>query len=258
MVTKDLLKNRPIASQECIQSHILGMKGEQFMSYKREATKQIGGAKASEDRRVVVLDIETVALEPSDEKGALDALTGRVVCISMMFDNGKLATEVTFADGDERHMINGFWNALRPGDVVVGHNVLDFDIRFLQQRSWILGIQPTRAFDTRRYYTADVIDTLQLWTNWSGNKKGVTLDALGAALGCGRKTGEGAKVAQWWAEGDIDRIKKYCGDDVRLSYRVFCRLTYQEPTQFAGNEAQVFTCSIAEPAVSTPAEVRIT
>ena len=203
-------------------------------------------------------DIETVALDPSDEKGALDAMTGRVVCVGMLVDDGKAAKEITFAGEDEARIITGFWDALRPGDVVVGHNVLDFDICFLQQRSWILAIQPSRTLDTRRYYTEDVIATLQLWTNWSGNKKGVTLDALGAALGSGRKTGDGAKVAQWWAERDIDSIKMYWRDDVRLAYRVFCRLTYQESRQFALNEEDVFTTSVAEPTIDTVGEVRLT
>jgi len=228
------------------------------MDYKRKSNQQVGGSEASEDRRTVVLDIETVALDPSDEKGALDAMTGRVVCVGMLIDDGREAKEITFAGEDEARIITGFWNALKPGDAVVGHNVLDFDIRFLQQRSWILGIQPNRTLDTRRYYTADVIDTLQLWTNWSGNKKGVTLDALGSALGCGRKTGEGARVAEWWAVLDVDSIKKYCREDVQLTYRVFCRLTYQEPRQLALDDEQEVKSSVIEPTVNTVAEVSLT
>ena len=228
------------------------------MDYKRKSNQQVGGSEASEDRRTVVLDIETVALDPSDEKGALDAMTGRVVCVGMLIDDGREAKEITFAGEDEARIITGFWNALKPGDAVVGHNVLDFDIRFLQQRSWILGIQPNRTLDTRRYYTADVIDTLQLWTNWSGNKKGVTLDALGSALGCGRKTGEGARVAEWWAVLDIDSIKKYCREVVQLTYRVFCRLTYQEPRQLALDDEQEVKSSVIEPTVNTVAEVSLT
>src|ERR1700758_1830318 len=225
------------------------------MDYKRKSNQQVGGSEASEDRRTVVLDIETVALDPSDEKGALDAMTGRVVCVGMLIDDGREAKEITFAGEDEARIITGFWNALKPGDAVVGHNVLDFDIRFLQQRSWILGIQPSRTFDTRRYYTANVIDTLQLWTNWSGNKKGVTLDALGSALGCGRKSGEGAKVAEWWAVRDIDSIKRYCADDVRLTYGVYCRLTYQEPKKLARNEGQLFAASEVETTAVSVVEV---
>ena len=219
---------------------------------------QTGWTQAAAGRRTVVLDIETVALDLSQEKGALDALSGRVVCIGMLIDDGEAATEVMFAGEDERLLVSGFWNTVRPTDVIVGHNVLDFDINFLRQRSWILGIQPSRTIDTRKYYTADVIDTLQIWTNWTGNKRGVTLDALGSVLGCGRKTGEGANVAEWWAVRDIESIKKYCREDVRIAYRVFCRLTYQEPRHFAHDEDSAFKTSVIKPTVKAVAEVSLT
>lgn len=205
------------------------------MKNERRSNEQIGGAPASEVRRTVVVDIETVALDPTVEKGALGALTGRVVCICLLVDDGTAAKETTFAGEREDLIIRDFWTAIRPGDVVVGHNVLDFDLRFLRQRSWILGIRPSRTLDTRKYYTTDVIDTLQLWTNWSGNKTGVTLDALGVALDCGGKTSNGADVARWWAERDIESIKSYCRDDVRLAYRIFCKLSYREPKPFVSD-----------------------
>lgn len=195
-----------------------------------ERTRQyrIGTIEDAHNRRTVVLDIETVALDPNDEKGALDAISGRVVCIGMLIDDGQIVTEITLAYEDERRLVTEFWQTVAPSDVLVGHNVLEFDLRFLRQRSWVLGIEPSRTLDTRKYYSGDVIDTLQLWTNW-GNKKGATLDALGLALGCGGKTANGANVAQWWAKRDVDSIKTYCQEDVRLAYRVFCRLTYREP-----------------------------
>jgi hypothetical protein len=228
------------------------------MNRKQISNGQIGWIQAAAGRRTVVLDIETVAVDPSQEKGALDAMTGRVVCVGMLVDDGETATEITLAGEDEHVLVSGFWNTVRPGDVIAGHNVLDFDIQFLRQRSWILGVQPSRFIDTRKYYTADVIDTLQLWTNWTGSKKGATLDALGLALGCGRKIGEGANVAQWWAARDIESIKKYCREDVRIGYRVFCRLTCQEPRQLAHDEDQAFKTSVIEPTVNAVAEVRLT
>ncbi|MGC2173102.1 MAG: DUF2130 domain-containing protein [Candidatus Sulfotelmatobacter sp.] len=48
------------------------------MSHWQKSTEQIPGTKASQDRRTVVLDIETVTLDPADETGALDALRGRI------------------------------------------------------------------------------------------------------------------------------------------------------------------------------------
>jgi DNA polymerase elongation subunit (family B) len=182
---------------------------------------------ATQYRRMVV-DIETIPSDPNLARGALDALTGRIICIGMLIDDGACLSEIAIANENESEILKEFWGTIKPTDVLVGHNVLEFDIPFIRQRSWILGIRPSRAMDLRRYYTVDVQDTMQIWTNW-GFKKGVTLDALGAALGCGQKIGHGFDVARWWATGDINSIKAYCLEDVRLTYLVYCRLMYQQP-----------------------------
>jgi DNA polymerase elongation subunit (family B) len=180
-------------------------------------------------RRIVVLDIETVSLDPNVAKGAFDALTGRVVCIGMLIDDGVRLVEMAIAREDEEEILTKFWGTIQPTDVIVGHNVHEFDVPFTRQRSWILGIRPSRVIDLRKYYTTDVKDTMQIWSNW-GFRKNVTLDALGAALHCGQKIGHGIDVAVWWATRDLDSIKAYCLEDVRLTYRVYCRLMYQRPS----------------------------
>jgi len=180
---------------------------------------------SNEFRRIVVVDIETVTLNPIEPKGALDALTGKIVCVGLLFDDGVTLTEKTIFHQDERRILEEFWEVIKPTDVLVGHNILEFDIPFIRQRSWILNIKPSRTIDLRKYYTMELVDTMQLWTNW-GYKKGVSLDNLGIALSCGAKTGHGADVATWWASRDVDAIARYCLEDVRLTYRIFCRLKY--------------------------------
>jgi hypothetical protein len=229
--------------------------GKTAMNYQQTSNEQLRRNRSCGERRTVVLDIETVSLDAADERGALDAMTGRVVCVAMLIDDGEAVTELIFAGENEQLVLAEFWGAIKANDLVVGHNVLDFDLAFLRQRSWILGIQPSRTFDVRRYYTLDVIDTLQLWTNWTGNKKGVTLGALGSVLGCGGKTGAGANVAEWWAKRDVESIKRYCQDDVRLTYRVFCRLTYQQPKETALEGDKV---SVEESTANKVAEVSLT
>jgi predicted PolB exonuclease-like 3'-5' exonuclease len=197
-------------------------------------------------RRTVVLDIETVSLDPNLAKGALDALTGRIVCIGMLIDDGTRLDEVAIAGEDEAQILADFWGTIDPTDVLVGHNAHEFDVPFIRQRSWILGIRPSRVIDLRKYYTADMKDTLQIWTNW-GFKKGVTLDALGAALRCGQKSAHGMDVAQWWATRDLDAIKQYCLGDVRVTYLVYCKLTYQQPRiSNSQPEPAASTISVAE------------
>lgn len=179
-------------------------------------------------RRLVVIDIETAATDLGFYKGALDAMNGRVVCIGLLIDDGTSLEEIALTGDDEVEILKGFWNTVRPTDVLIGHNILDFDLPFIKQRSWILNVKPTRALDMRRYYTIEVRDTLQMWTNW-GFKKGVTLEALASALKCGGKSGHGADVADWWTTRDLENIKAYCMNDVRVTYAIYCRLTYTQP-----------------------------
>lgn len=185
-------------------------------------------AQSTQFRRTVVVDIETVTLDPNLVKGALDALTGRVVCVGMLIDDGTQLEELAITDENEVNILTKFWATIRPTDVIVGHNVHEFDIPFIRQRSWILGIRPSRTIDLRKFYTADVWDSMQVWSNWAF-KKFVSLDALGTALQCGQKGAHGMDVAQWWAIRDLQAIAQYCLGDVRLTYLVYCKMTYQEP-----------------------------
>jgi hypothetical protein len=188
----------------------------------------VSSQQATRYRRVVVLDIEAVSADLNVPRGALDGLSCRIVCVGLLIDDGEHLTEMAFADEDEAKILTGFWSNLRAEDLLVGHNVMEFDLVILKQRSWIHGIRPSRSVDLRRYYTLDVRDTLSLWSNW-GFKKGVSLDALAAALGCGQKIGHGVDVADWWAVRDLRSIREYCLQDCWVTYQVFCKLTYQEP-----------------------------
>ena len=174
-------------------------------------------------KRIVSLDIETISLNPVDQKGALDALTGRIVCIGTLIDDGQQVTEHVFIDQDVRKMLTQFWDFLRGSDLLVGHNVLDFDLPFIQQRCWILGIKPSREVNLRKYYTNQVFDTMQIWGHWL---KKVKLDDLSGALACGHKNGHGTDVSQWWSSGNLQKIADYCLEDVRLAYKIFCRMNY--------------------------------
>jgi hypothetical protein len=57
------------------------------------------------NRRNMFIDIETVALNPEDEKGALSAATGRVVCVGLLIDDGHTIDEATLIDADERCLL---------------------------------------------------------------------------------------------------------------------------------------------------------
>jgi len=180
-------------------------------------------------KRTVTMDIETVSLDPADPKGALEAMTGRIVCIGMLFDDGTRLNPVVICDADERKILERFWASITDTDQLVGHNILAFDLMFIRQRSWILRVKPPVVLNLRKYYTEQVVDLMEMWTNWSTRFKGASLDNIATVLGVGEKTGHGSEVAALWAAGDTAALMKYCMSDVWLSYQVYCKMTYREP-----------------------------
>src|SRR5579872_7531048 len=183
------------------------------------------------ERRIAVLDIETVSENPGDARGALDAKTGRIVCIGMLFDDGARLVQAPIADVDEKKLLERFWASLQASDLLVGHNILDFDLMFIRQRCWMLGVKPPLTLNLKKYYTEQVVDVMELWSNWrpSRQKGDRDLDSIAQALGVGQKEGHGSDVAALWANREYVRLMDYCMSDVWLAYQIYCRMHYREP-----------------------------
>jgi uncharacterized protein YprB with RNaseH-like and TPR domain len=79
-------------------------------------------------RRNVTLDIETVSLDPSDDKGALSALSARIVCLGLLIDDGIEIRELALIDEDESVILRKFWQEVKPTDLLIGHNIWGFDL----------------------------------------------------------------------------------------------------------------------------------
>jgi hypothetical protein len=192
---------------------------------------------SSTSRRLAVLDIETVSLNPSHSKGALDGIDGRVVCVGLLIDDSVSLKPLAFCENDERALLEKFWASLGETDLFIGHGIRGFDLPMLRQRSWLTNVRPSRTVDLRKYTTVAVYDTLEVWTNWSYQTKGASLDRIAAAFGCGTDSHNGGAwsgnhaedVARWWAAGDRQSIVRSCMADVWRAYRVFCRMEYRQP-----------------------------
>ena len=189
--------------------------------------------------REVVLDIETIpcgaeqwktlaAKAPSLKKkvredSALDWSLGHIVCIGLIIMEKDHVQEQCFAGPKEDQLLRDFWTAIRPDDYLIGHNLLAFDLPYIQARSVVNKVKPARSFDLQLYSTATVFDTLQIWSNW-GRQKFPKLELLAAVLGLEGKSGSGDQVAKWFEANDWERIKQYCMQDVRLTRDVYRRI----------------------------------
>lgn len=144
---------------------------------------------------------------------ALDAATGWVVAVGMIDEYGE---PVFFGQGngrDEENVLEIFWGyvsrAIRDCIPMVGHNIHGFDLPFLVQRSWLLGVPipagvMTGGNGSRKFWNPLFIDTMKEWTLFAPGGR-IKLDTLSKAFGlAGKTTGpcEGKNFHEFWFSDD--------------------------------------------------------
>lgn len=155
---------------------------------------------------------------------AFDGAFGRIACISYVINNEGVKTLCQ----TEQEMLNEFWKIARSIDLFVGFNIIDFDMRFIYQRSIIKGIRPTRDLTFARYRNNPMYDLMHEWSKWNLQNK-ISLDSLAKALNLpSSKDGEieGKDVAKAWDDGRIKEICEYCEKDVELTRKIYKKMTF--------------------------------
>lgn len=106
----------------------------------------------------------------------------------------------------------------------IGHNLIEFDLRFLFQRSVVLGIKPSRHIPfSARPWDDGVFDTMMRWDG----KNRTGLDKITKALGLGGKGDiDGSMVWDYVRDGRIAEVAEYCRHDVELTRDLYRRMTF--------------------------------
>ena len=111
-------------------------------------------------------------------------------------------------------------------DVLVGHNILGFDLPFIFQRCFANNIAVKPFIDLSEFHVRGVYDTMRAW--WLGDRRSrVSLDDIAWALGLeSSKTGEveGSKVFELYQAGKLAQIREYNLNDVRVTRKVYERM----------------------------------
>ncbi len=195
--------------------------------------------------KILFLDIETVPTpEALAESGLLDsqiqldeqeiikrlslsAATARILCLGYAVEPPSNSS-VEVVEGDEKEILQKFWQLAADCNLFVGHNVLDFDLRFLYQRSIIHRIKPSREISFARFRNAPVFDTMHEWSKWGRDL--TSLDRLAKALNIASPKGEldGSKVYPYYRAGKLSEIYDYCKGDVETVRQIYRRLTFSE------------------------------
>lgn len=230
--------------------------------------------------RVITIDIETIPAaaqsicqpgpEPTEEhlRTSLSGDFGRILCIGFI-DEGRGDGQIRRGcfgwsrrengfRGDERELLTNFWELLRgfrpQQDRIVGHNIFDFDLKFIYKRSIINGVRPTVDLSFARYRAQPIFDTMHEWERWSYRDR-ISLDRLAHVLGLpSSKTDgvDGSKVFELYEAGAHQEIRDYCLRDVTLTREIYRRMIFADHPMDAHSPFSKIThsaSSAASPAI---------
>jgi hypothetical protein len=156
---------------------------------------------------------------------SMDGGLGRIFCIGYALDDKP--AEALHGE-DEKQLLRQFWQLTSEADLFIGHNVFDFDLPFIYQRSVVHDIEPIKDLFPRRYSSDLVYDTYHEWTKWHMARKSGSLDYLASVFGLpSSKDGiDGSQVYDFYLAGRGREIIEYCKRDVELTRQIFYRLTF--------------------------------
>jgi 3'-5' exonuclease len=173
------------------------------------------------------------------EKAALDAMTGRVLAIGMLYlaphagplpsaeREGTAGSEcqpypgefVVIEHADEAQLLREFWmrceHEMGRLNVMVGFNTHQFDLPFLVRRSWRHRVALPWNLRRGRYWSDQMIDLREAWQLGDRQAKG-SLDAIAKHLEVGSKNGSGADFARLW-QSDRPKAIEYLRNDLHLT-----------------------------------------
>ena len=149
--------------------------------------------------RKIVFGIETKNTFHDVKSNDAVALDLSIVCIYDSLNN-----EYSSFLEEELYKL---WSIIEQADMLIGYNSDYFDIPLLN-----------------KYYQGDLtqiksLDILKEIKDALGKR--IRLDQVAEATLGKKKSGHGLQAVTWWKQGEIEKIRKYCLDDVRITKEIY-------------------------------------
>lgn len=149
--------------------------------------------------RKIFFDIETKNTFQDIGKNEPAALNLSIVCI---YDS-ETKEYTSYLEGE----LNKLWPIIEQADMLIGYNSDHFDIPLLN-----------------KYYPGDLtkiksLDLLKEIKDSIGKRLKMDHVAEGT-LGI-NKSGHGLQAITWWKQGEIEKIRAYCIDDVKITKKLY-------------------------------------
>ena len=185
------------------------------------------------DKKAARSDIPVETTEEEQAKGfddfwrgtSFDGSFGQILCIAYAIDDGP--TQVICNDKNEKKTVEEFWDIARDINIFIGHNVIDFDMRFIYQRSAVLGVRPSKDLSFARYRDNPMFDTMREWGKWAfGQNVGLEHLALALDIPTPKDGIDGSQVADFYKAGKVKEICDYCMRDVEVTRKVYNKMNF--------------------------------
>ncbi|MEK7589722.1 MAG: ribonuclease H-like domain-containing protein [Patescibacteria group bacterium] len=149
--------------------------------------------------RKITFDIETS--NTFQEAGSADpaALNLSVICVH--------DSETDQYSAYLQEELSQLWPLIEKADMLIGYNSDHFDIPLLN-----------------KYYPGDLtriksLDLLKEIRNSLGRR--IKLDSVAEGTLGKKKIGHGLEAITWWKNGEVEKVKKYCQEDVKITKELY-------------------------------------
>lgn len=186
------------------------------------------------ERKCLILSRSSAA-EPAAlyEKAGIYAEFGKIVCVSAGWFEGKeVKTRSFFGDDEQRllfdfsQLLNSFFSTNEKR--LCAHNGKEFDFPYLGRRILINGLplpEPLRI-SGKKPWEIKHLDTMELW-KFGDYKNYTSLSLLASVFDIPSPKNEidGGMVREvYWDKKDLERIVRYCEQDVETVARLYLKL----------------------------------
>ena len=187
--------------------------------------------------RYLVFDIESTSKSGVNVRGKIDLDDQEITVVAVYDSETDAYTSYLLEE------LAQLWPLIERADFLVGYNSDSFDIPLLN-----------------RYYPGDLarVNSLDLMVEvQKALGRRLRLDSLAqATLGRG-KSGDGMKAQDWWRDGEVEKVRAYCIEDVRITKELHDYMRAKRAVKYKDlrelREVKLDTSSWDAPVSSLPA-----
>ncbi len=107
----------------------------------------------------------------------------------------------------EEHELGRLWGKLEHADRIIGYNTKAFDLPIMNRYY---------SGDLLKFSNLDILEEIQKALGFR-----LKLDDVAAATIGTHKSANGLQAVEWWKQGELQKIKDYCLQDVKVTKEVY-------------------------------------